>query len=175
MAAVLSCVLRSRAPTSYRLLPACLQFMNENALLSAGRQASTTLPTNRWRVELRSFSEGLRIVTSTMGEADYHHVADETLDMVAEKLEAFIEDREVPDGDVEYSQGVLTVKLGKYGTFVINKQTPNRQLWLSSPVSGPFRFDYLDGRWMYNRDGRDLVQHLEQEIGSLLRSELQLE
>jgi frataxin-like iron-binding protein CyaY len=30
--------------------------------------------------------------------------------------------------------GVLTVRLGRHGTFVINKQTPNRQIWLSSPV-----------------------------------------
>jgi len=30
--------------------------------------------------------------------------------------------------------GVLTVKLGRRGTYVINKQTPNRQIWLSSPV-----------------------------------------
>lgn len=31
-------------------------------------------------------------------------------------------------------QGVLTIKLGKRGTFVLNKQAPNRQIWLSSPV-----------------------------------------
>jgi hypothetical protein len=32
-------------------------------------------------------------------------------------------------------QGVLTVALGgEKGTFVVNKQTPNRQIWLSSPV-----------------------------------------
>ncbi len=31
-------------------------------------------------------------------------------------------------------QGVLTVKLGQKGTYVINKQTPNRQIWMSSPV-----------------------------------------
>lgn len=30
--------------------------------------------------------------------------------------------------------GVLTVRLGRHGTYVINKQTPNRQIWLSSPV-----------------------------------------
>ena len=29
---------------------------------------------------------------------------------------------------------MLTVKLGRHGTYVINKQTPNRQIWLSSPV-----------------------------------------
>ena len=31
-------------------------------------------------------------------------------------------------------QGVLTVKLGAHGTYVYNKQTPNRQIWMSSPI-----------------------------------------
>jgi len=35
--------------------------------------------------------------------------------------------------DITYSQGVLNIKLGDAGTWVINKQTPNRQLWWSSP------------------------------------------
>ena len=29
------------------------------------------------------------------------------------------------------------------GTWVINKQPPNRQVWLSSPISGPRRFDWV--------------------------------
>jgi len=33
-----------------------------------------------------------------------------------------------------FQNDVLTVKLGELGTYVLNKQTPNRQLWLSSPV-----------------------------------------
>lgn len=33
-----------------------------------------------------------------------------------------------------HQSGVLTVKLGgDLGTYVINKQTPNKQIWLSSP------------------------------------------
>jgi hypothetical protein len=31
-------------------------------------------------------------------------------------------------------QGVMTIKLGSLGTYVINKQAPNRQIWMSSPV-----------------------------------------
>lgn len=42
-------------------------------------------------------------------------------------------------------QGVLTVRLGELGTYVINKQTPNRQIWMSSPVSGPMRYDWAPG------------------------------
>lgn len=36
-------------------------------------------------------------------------------------------------------QGVMTIDLGDHGTYVINKQAPNKQIWLSSPVSGPIR------------------------------------
>ncbi|EGT54939.1 hypothetical protein CAEBREN_28735, partial [Caenorhabditis brenneri] len=38
--------------------------------------------------------------------------------------------------------GVLTVNVSKtVGTYVINKQSPNKQIWLSSPMSGPKRYD----------------------------------
>ncbi|KAG2426860.1 hypothetical protein HYH02_014713 [Chlamydomonas schloesseri] len=116
----------------------------------------------------RGFSEDLRVVTSSLTENEYHRVADETMEHMVEKLEAYVEESDVDGGDVEYSQGVLTVKLGDKGTFVVNKQTPNRQIWLSSPVSGPFRFDYEGGRWRYSRDHRDLLLQLQQEIGGLL-------
>lgn len=33
-----------------------------------------------------------------------------------------------------FQNEVLTLKLGSLGTYVINKQTPNRQIWMSSPV-----------------------------------------
>lgn len=71
-------------------------------------------------------------------------------------------------------QGVLTVRLGSHGTYVINKQTPNRQIWLSSPVSGPFRFDYHEGKWVYSRDGHELLQQLQQELQGLLGDAPQL-
>ena len=47
--------------------------------------------------------------------------------------------------DVTNASGVITFNTGEKGTFVINKQTPNRQVWLSSPLSGPkrYRFDFL--------------------------------
>ena len=41
-------------------------------------------------------------------------------------------------------QGVITAVMGPHGTWVINKQTPNRQLWWSSPSTGPRRFDLVD-------------------------------
>ncbi len=43
--------------------------------------------------------------------------------------------------DVSLASGVLTIELPGHGTFVINKQVPNKQIWLSSPISGPARLE----------------------------------
>lgn len=69
------------------------------------------------------------------------------------------------------------------GEYVINKQPPNKQIWLSSPVSGPKRFDYVllsegqndkqdtaTGAWVYLRDGTTLDEILQSETGISLES-----
>jgi frataxin len=71
-------------------------------------------------------------------------------------------------------QGVLTVRLGDMGTYVINKQTPNRQIWMSSPLSGPVRYDWAPGKWVYRRDGHDLHSRLTSELKQLTGQELEL-
>lgn len=53
------------------------------------------------------------------------------------------------------------------GTYVFNKQPPNRQIWLSSPVSGPKRYDFDEssGEWMYARDGSAFKELCKNELG----------
>lgn len=64
------------------------------------------------------------------------------------------------------------------GTYVLNKQPPNKQIWLSSPLSGPKRFDWVVrgeamsqkegggmGDWIYLRDGSSLSALLRRELG----------
>jgi frataxin-like iron-binding protein CyaY len=36
------------------------------------------------------------------------------------------------------------------------------------PCSGPCRFDWHEGRWIYHRTGQDLAQQLQQELEQLL-------
>ena len=74
---------------------------------------------------------------------------------------------EVDDTDVTLASGVLNVNLGrKEGIYVINKQTPNEQIWLSSPVSGPSRFDFCPEKkaWVYTHTGQTLHNLLNEEI-----------
>jgi frataxin len=46
--------------------------------------------------------------------------------------------------DMTYSDGVLNIYMIDKRTFVLNKQTPNMQIWLSSPISGPQRFEFKE-------------------------------
>ena len=72
--------------------------------------------------------------------ARFHDVADATLEQVMQLLTPLESEQE--DVDIMCSQGVLNINLGARGMWVINKQTPNRQLWWSSPLSGPRRYEY---------------------------------
>lgn len=63
---------------------------------------------------------------------------------------------------------------------MLNKQPPNRQIWLSSPISGPKRYDWVvtgdsmhekqdtreptQGQWLYLRDGSNLTDLLNEEL-----------
>ncbi|KAI0296591.1 Frataxin-like domain-containing protein [Russula brevipes] len=78
--------------------------------------------------------------------------------------------------EVEYHSGVLTLDLGQRGTYVINKQPPNKQIWLSSPVSGPkrFNFDTATRRWVDGRSGERLEALLNEELKTSLGVECRI-
>lgn len=110
---------------------------------------------------------------ATLSEQKYQHLANETLERLQDALDEYVEDK-LDFGDVRYEDGVLTVSLGEKGTYVLNKQAPNRQIWSSSPVSGPVRYDWVDGKWIYSRDGHDMHQRLSEEITRLCGATLDL-
>ena len=39
--------------------------------------------------------------------------------------------------DINYADGVLNIEMYDGRAYVLNKQAPNMQIWLSSPISGP--------------------------------------
>ncbi len=73
---------------------------------------------------------------------------------------------------------MLTITVDGIGTYVINKQPPNKQIWLSSPRSGPKRYDWVvigDGQhqkegtaagdWIYLKDKTSMNALFLAEIG----------
>lgn len=68
----------------------------------------------------------------------------------------------------------MKIDLGQKGCWVINKQTPNRQIWWSSPIrfqnyiskikitllvfcSGPLRYEYNGRSWHESRNPKSLT------------------
>ncbi|XP_042007653.1 frataxin, mitochondrial-like [Salvia splendens] len=114
--------------------------------------------------------------SSLLTEEEYHKLANSTIHDLLEKLEEYGDSVDIDGFDVDYGNEVLTLKLGDLGTYVINKQTPNRQIWMSSPVSGPSRFDWdqKDKAWIYKRTKQNLFKVLETELEKLCKNPISL-
>ena len=78
--------------------------------------------------------------------------------------------------DVAYSSGVLKIEFQGGKSYVINKQTPNKQIWLSSPVSGPqrYEFDPESRSWLNVRNEKDLLDVLNEEVVQLFETNIKL-
>ncbi|CEF67674.1 Frataxin, mitochondrial [Strongyloides ratti] len=106
-------------------------------------------------------------------ELEFDKKSEEYLNKISEYLDTLPDivscDNEY---DVNYSMGVITAKISdNVGTYVINKQTPNCQIWLSSPISGPKRYDYIQGDWIYNHDKMSLNQLLTIEFQKIFKTD----
>lgn len=107
----------------------------------------------------------------------YHVLSESTLDSLLESLEGILDGIADSNYEVEYHSGVLTLRLADSGTYVINKQPPNKQIWLSSPFSGPKRYDYSETAddWLYSRDGRAMGELLNEELSEVFGRKIDLE
>ncbi|CAN8308569.1 unnamed protein product [Cochlearia groenlandica] len=130
-------------------------------------------------VTTRSFSsQGPASIdySSVLQEDEFHRLANFTINDLLEKIEEYGDNVQVDGFDIDYGNEVLTLKLGSLGTYVLNKQSPNRQIWMSSPVSGPSRFDWDKEAnvWIYRRTEAKLHKLLEEELEKLCGEPIQL-
>ena len=97
----------------------------------------------------------------TLDETAFDSLADRTLANLMDRIDAAMGDVL----DIDMDGGILTIELDAGGQYVINKHAPNRQIWLSSPVSGARHFDYSrDGDWRDTRGESGLHALLAEEL-----------
>ncbi len=101
--------------------------------------------------------------SASIGEAAFESLAAETL----ERFAARIEDATM-ELEVDLVEGVLNIETEDGATYLVNKHSPLRQLWLSSPVSGAGHFDYnaASKTWDSTRGGEPLEKILERELSA---------
>lgn len=97
----------------------------------------------------RFFSSSSEEKEGQLSLRDYNILSDKVFDELCSSLSILVDDLmdlvDAEDIDLEYAQGVLSLRLGEkfqHKTWVLNKQGPNRQIWWSSPLSGPRRFEF---------------------------------
>ena len=94
-----------------------------------------------------------------MNETDFHR----SVDAVLARVESSLEDSGSLDVDLE--GGILTVECADGSRVIVNRQTPNREIWVAAR-SGGFHFAWRDGEWRDTRSGEELFASLARVIES---------
>jgi CyaY protein len=74
---------------------------------------------------------------------------------------------------VDFLSDILKLSTPR-GEYVINKHSAAKQIWLASPISGPYHFFLKDGHWV-NKSSIDLLSLLSTELQEFFNIELQYE
>ena len=99
-----------------------------------------------------------------MGDTAFETAAEAELNHLADRLEAASDRIEV-----DFEAGVLTVELADGRQYLLNKHGVNREIWLSSPVSGAWHFaSDGSGGWRSTRGGEALRALLAAEFAGIL-------
>ena len=92
-----------------------------------------------------------------MTESEFHRAVDALL----ARIEASVEGVDALDVDLE--SGILTIACPDDTRIIVNRQTPNREIWVAAR-SGGFHFASREGEWRDTRSGDELLASLARVI-----------
>jgi CyaY protein len=92
-----------------------------------------------------------------MNETEFHR----TVDAVLARIESAVEASDTLEVDLE--SGILTITCPDDTRVIVNRQTPNREIWVAAR-SGGFHFSWRDGEWRDTRSGEELFASLARVI-----------
>jgi CyaY protein len=92
-----------------------------------------------------------------MNESEFHRAVDAAL----ARIEAAVEAED--DLDVDLEAGILTITCADGSRIIVNRQTPNREIWVAAR-SGGFHVAWRDGAWRDTRGGEELFASLARVI-----------
>ncbi len=97
-----------------------------------------------------------------LDDKTFEILAEKTLDDLMERIDSALGDLM----DVDLDGGILSIELENGGQYIINKQVPNHEIWMSSPISGAkhYFFDEELNIWSDTRGGGALFDTLSAEL-----------
>lgn len=76
--------------------------------------------------------------------------------------------------DCQTAGNVLTIEADDGVQVVINRHTPNQELWIAAK-SGGYHFSLQNGEWLSTRDGRGFFAVLDQTLSETLGQAVHIE
>lgn len=95
-----------------------------------------------------------------MAESDFHERVDDVLAAIENEVEAAD-----ADIDTEINSGILTLEFDNRSKVIINRQTPNREIWVAAK-SGGFHFHFDGAVWRDTRTSESLESLLARVISA---------
>jgi CyaY protein len=103
-----------------------------------------------------------------MDESDFHRAVDDVL----ARIERAAESSDTIDSDLE--GGVLTLECAGGTRIIVNRQTPNREIWVAAR-SGGFHFRHDGAAWRDTRSTEELFAALARIVASQCGEEIAFE
>ena len=94
-----------------------------------------------------------------MTETEFHSA----VEAVLTRIEAAVSASDTLDADLE--AGILTITCADGTKVIVNRQTPNREIWVAAR-SGGFHFASRGGEWCDTRSGAELFASLASILAS---------
>jgi iron donor protein CyaY len=94
-----------------------------------------------------------------MNETEFTELAKHTLSSIADTIETTDIEGLI---DMDFNFDMINLKT-EDGIFVINKHSAAKEIWLASPLSGPYHFFHKDGKWQ-THGNIDLFDVLSREL-----------
>jgi CyaY protein len=99
--------------------------------------------------------------TLQLGESEFHARVDAILD----RIDAVLDEVD-SDIDTELNGGILSITFANGSKVIVNRQTPNREIWVAAK-SGGFHFRQVaGGPWLDTRSGEALDRLLSRVLGA---------
>jgi CyaY protein len=93
-----------------------------------------------------------------MNESEFDKRATDTLLRIEQTVE-----ESGADIDFEGAGGILTLEFGNGSKIIINKQGAAKQIWVAAR-SGGFHYGYVDGQWINDQSGGELMSELSRLV-----------
>ena len=75
------------------------------------------------------------------------------------------------DFDCQFSGNVLTLEADDGSQIIVNRHTPNQELWIAAK-SGGYHFAERDGHWLATRDGSEFFTVLSEALSAAAGEEV---